>query len=68
MNPIENVWGLIFCRIYCDNKQYANVKELKAAIIGAWETLEGTALKSLIDSIPNRIFELIEKKDGPTHY
>ena len=32
LNPIENAWGIMVRRVYAENKQYATVTELKAAI------------------------------------
>lgn len=67
-NPIENVWGIIVRRIYAENKQYQRVSDLKAAVIEAWSSIGQDLRNNLIQSMPNRIFELIQKKGGPTHY
>lgn len=67
-NPIENIWGILARRVYADNKQYRDIPELKCAILESWSTLEEKIRKRLVDSMPNRIFELIQRNGGPTHY
>lgn len=68
LNPIENVWGILVRKIYCNNTQYSSVPELKTAVIEAWGSLESSMLKNLIDGMPNRIFEVIQNKGASTHY
>lgn len=68
LNPIENLWGILVRRVYANNKQYATVQALKSAIIDAWESIEQTIYSNLINSMPSRIFELIQKKGTATHY
>ena len=67
-NPIENVWGILVRRVYAENKQYETVGELKNEILKIWSEIGGDIRKNLIESMPKRIFELIEKHGGPTHY
>lgn len=67
-NPIENLWGLMVRTVYADNKQYGNVQELKRAVSSAWNEIQVSTCRSLVESMPNRLFELIENKGGPTHY
>ena len=68
MNPIENLWGTLSRRVYANNKQYENVDELKDAIETEWKGIELNMLKKLIDSMGNRIFELVKKNGSWTHY
>lgn len=67
-NPVENVWGIIVRRIYADAKTYDSVNSLKVAISEAWEQLEPTVLKNLVDSMSNRVFEVINKNGGVINY
>lgn len=67
-NPIENIWGIMVRQIYADNKQYASISDLKLAVIAAWELISKEVCLNLVQSMPNRIFELIQKNGGPTHY
>ena len=68
MNPIENLWGVLTYRVYGKNKQYESVNDLKMAIINAWESLKKEELQKLVDSMPDRVFQLIQSKGGATKY
>lgn len=67
-NPIENIWGIIVRKIYSGNKQYEKIGDLKSAVIEAWEAISNEVRLKLINSMPQRIFELISNHGGPTHY
>lgn len=68
LNPIENIWGIIVRRIYANRKQYDNVEQLKVAVSEAWESLDKNLLKNLVESMPNRIYQVIERSGGVTKY
>lgn len=68
LNPVENIWGILVRRIYADGKQYNSVAELKVAVSEAWENFEMGIIKNLVGSMPNRIFQVIERAGGPTDY
>lgn len=68
LNPIENIWGQIVRIIYAENKQYSTVAELKKAILAAWNSLSLQTLKNHIDSMPNRIYEVIYRHGAATKY
>lgn len=67
-NPIENIWGLLARRIYRENRQYQTVFDLKEAVIDEWRSLNEQLRTNLVNSMMDRIFELIQKKGGQTHY
>lgn len=67
-NPIENLWALLACRVNPNGHQYANVGDLIAAILEAWKSIDQATLNRLLDSMPRRCIEVIEKKGGKTHY
>jgi transposase len=66
LNPIENVWGQFVRTIYADNKQYRTVAELKNAISTAWNNLSIETLQNHVDSMPDRIFQVIQHNGGAT--
>lgn len=66
-NPVENLWGIIV-RQNANNKQYSTVNELKIAISEAWENISATTLKNLVNSMKNRIFQMINKNGAVTDY
>lgn len=68
LNPIENVWGILSRAVYANGKQYANAQELKDAIVTEWENINSDVLKRLVESMPDRIFEVIAKKGSFTRY
>jgi hypothetical protein len=68
MNPTENLWGILSRKVYLTVRQFNSISGLKQAINESWEEIEVSTLKNLIDSMPNRIFELITKKGSKTHY
>lgn len=68
LNPIENVWGILATKIYGDGVQYRSLKDLKLAIINAWNNITLDELKPLVNSMPNKIFEVIRLGGAKTHY
>lgn len=68
LNPIENVWGILVREIYDDGKQYNTVDELEVAIRNSWRTISTQTLQNLSQSMPNRIFQVINRNGGATDY
>ena len=68
LNLIENVWGLLAGEVYSNGKQYFSVQELKDALNKAWKKLDEKSLKPFLDSLKNRVKELIIKKGDNKHY
>lgn len=68
INPIENVWGILARRVYSENRQFQTIPELRAAVMEAWHHITHDTQRKLIETMPNRIFELITRKGGLTHY
>lgn len=68
LNVIENVWGWLVRKVYASGKQYNNRDDLIYAIKEAWSTISLDYIKSLYDSIPDRMYEVVLNKGGPTHY
>ena len=67
-NPMENIWGILVRDIYGQDRTFSNVGDLKDAILRAWDSLDVNILKRLVDSMPNRIYEMISKHGGPIDY
>lgn len=68
LNPMENVWGWLARKVYEGGKQFETIESLKDAITEAWSSISLNYLESLYKSMPNRIFEVISKNGGSTHY
>lgn len=68
LNPIENLWGILSRRVYANGKQYQSIIELKRAIRREWAGITVREGQNLIDSVPNRLLEVVKKKGNITHY
>lgn len=68
LNPIENLWGILSRRVYANGKQYQSVAELKQAIVNEWAGITVEEGQNLIDSVPNRLLEVVKKNGNITHY
>lgn len=68
LNPVENLWGMIVRDVYAGNKQYDIVDELKNAITASWNSIAANVLKSLSESMKNRLFQVINRSGGRTDY
>ena len=68
LNPIENVWGMLARNIYANGKQYNTIEELQQAIYREWTRMNPNFQKTLVTSMPCRIFECIQRNGGVTHY
>uniref|UniRef100_A0A182S022 HTH_Tnp_Tc3_2 domain-containing protein n=1 Tax=Anopheles funestus TaxID=62324 RepID=A0A182S022_ANOFN len=64
----KNVWGILVRKIYENGKQFENIRELEVAIRNAWQTLLVQTLKKLTESMPKRIFQVINRNGGHTDY
>ena len=63
-----NVWGILVRDVYADNRQYQTVVELKTAIMGAWNRLPQETVNRLVESMRDRIFEVVQRSIKVTHY
>lgn len=68
LNPIENLWGIIVRDIYRNGRQFEDINSLRDSIREAWENIDLSVLRKLIDSMKDRIYLLIEKKGSYTGY
>lgn len=68
LNPIENLWGILVRRLYAHGRQFSSVDELKTTLIRIWKDLTQLELQNLIESMPNRIYELLKLNGKNTHY
>jgi hypothetical protein len=68
MNPIENLWGILARKVYANRRQFKTVQELEVTIRNAWREIRISTLESLVNSMPNRIYEVINKNGSNTKY
>jgi hypothetical protein len=55
-------------RVYKDGKQYDDLKELREAVLIAWESISLSEVCGVIDSMPRCCVEVIEREGDKTHY
>uniref|UniRef100_A0A8R1IW62 DDE_3 domain-containing protein n=1 Tax=Caenorhabditis japonica TaxID=281687 RepID=A0A8R1IW62_CAEJA len=68
LNPIESVWRILARSVYKNGKQYNSISELKDAVKAEWNKIQPSYFENLSNSMPNRIFQVIEKNGGFTKY
>jgi transposase len=68
LNPIENVWA--WMKLQLKETSCTNMKELKEEIVKLWVTRvsDSDYLKKLVESMPKRLAEVIEKDGATTGY
>ncbi|GBN02448.1 Transposable element Tc3 transposase [Araneus ventricosus] len=59
LNPIENVWDIMFRKVYENGGQFYSVYALKTAIESAWYNLEPELLQTLIMSMEKRVYDVL---------
>lgn len=62
LNPIENVWGWMKCRVYKQNLQ--TLQELQAAVDEAWEAIPPVMLTKLMLGMPERLQKVKDLNGG----
>ena len=68
LNPIENLWGIVSRRVYKDCRQFKTIDELWECVQRVWTTIEQVHVESLVSSMKNRIFEVINLNGSQTKY
>lgn len=68
LNPVENLWGMLARRVYSNGRQYSSINQLKSAILCCWETIKAEELVKLVNSMPNRMNEIIKNLGGTINY
>ena len=66
LNPIEHMWDAMERRIKKEKPK--NETELKQALLLAWRGIVTDVTKKLVDSVPNRLNEVIRMNGYPTRY
>lgn len=66
LNPIENVWGYVQARI--PQVPFRRANDLWEAINESWADVPLCYVRTLIESLPERIAAVIKSKGHPTQY
>lgn len=68
MNPIEHVWDMLKRRVKrCPNPPQ-NLRELKTALVAAWEEIPQMDIRNIVHSMPDRMQAVIRARGGNTRY
>jgi len=68
LSPIENVWGWMVKDLYFGKPAFKNALELKEAVFDCWDRIPDELIETLIDSMPNRMKNVIEMKGKTINY
>lgn len=68
LNPIENLWGLLSRAVYRNGRQFSTRSDLIQAIFEEWGKIQINYLHKLVESMPNRCFQVIERKGDKSSY
>ena len=68
LNPVENLFGILASKVYSDGKQYESVNQLKLAILTAWNEIDVVTLHKLVDSMPERMIQVIKSNGDSINY
>ena len=66
LNPIEHIWDEVERRMKKERPK--NETELKQALLRVWQGIGQDVTKKLVNSVPNRLNEVIRMNDYPTRY
>ena len=66
LNPIEHVWA--WMKHQLQDQDNSSISKLEKAIHDLWENLNRNYLNTLIDSVPNKLKEVIARKGKATSY
>jgi transposase len=66
LNPIEHIWDEVERRMKTEKPK--NETELKQALLRVWHNIGHDITKKLVDSVPNRLNEVIKMNGYPTRY
>lgn len=66
LNPIENLWEMIDMDVH--SRQIHSIDDLFNSIVAAWERFQQEKCRKLVNTLPNRLREVIQRRGGHTHY
>nr|CCA19877.1 PREDICTED: similar to predicted protein putative [Albugo laibachii Nc14] len=68
LNPIESLCGVLTRAVYRDGRHFMSKNDLKSVILSEWKNIGLDYLKKLVDSMPDRCFEVVERKGAKTKF
>lgn len=68
LNPIENIWGILVRAVFESGRQFELKKDLEAEVMRQWSKISRETLSNLVNSMSDRIIEVIQQNGGSTQY
>ncbi len=68
LNPIEQIWKILKDSIQDRKPPVKRVEDLEGVLQEEWKRLDLEKVNDLVESLPNRISEVIKQKGFNTHY
>lgn len=68
LNPIENIWGILARKVYKNQRQFHSIDTLWTVIQEEWYSLDPEMIQKLVETMKERIFEVISLNGAQTHY
>ena len=66
LSPIENLWELIDLEVH--SRPIRGIEDLFNCIVNSWEHFQRDVCRKLVDTMPNRLREVIQRRGGHTRY
>lgn len=68
LNPIENVWGILTRAVFANGRQFKNKTELKEEVLRQWTRISPRELSNHVESMTDRILQVVKANGGATKY
>ena len=65
---MKTFWGLLVKEVYKDNQVFNNIEDLINQIQSSWMKFDQKILQQLIDSMEDRLIDVIKVDGDYTHY
>ena len=66
LSPIENLWEMMDLEVH--SRPIHSIGDLFDCIVTAWEHFQQDVCRKLVDTMQNRLREVIQRRGGHTHY
>lgn len=66
LSPIENAWGYIQARV--DAVGCKNFEEFKETLLNEWASMDRKYVRALMESLPRRMQQCVDRNGGKTRY
>ena len=60
LNPMENLWAIIKRRVYCNGRQFTNLKDLWTAIQEVSVSITPSEISNLTSSVDQRLVKILK--------